>query len=135
MLLIRLIPGPDDHRGPSARLDFREVALDRRPDTVLREQRVPSAWIPEALLPPQAEPKPAAMVDLITHVLHQQEKVAQVVGVLDGGPKVRLQQGAEGGLPLGLPQPFHIADRLRRFPGQKDKPCSRQSRSEMPRIC
>ena len=120
VLLIRLIPGPGDHRRPPARFDLRKVAPDCRPDTLLREQRVPSAGILEAILAPQAKSQPASMMDLIAHVFHQQEEMTQVVGVLDGGSKVRLQQGAEGGLPLGLPQPFHIADRLRRFPGQED---------------
>ena len=50
------------------------------------------------------------MMDLIPLMLHEQEEVAEVVGVPDGIPQICLQQGAEGGLPPGLPQPLHIAD-------------------------
>ena len=50
------------------------------------------------------------MMDLIPLMLHEQKEVAEVVGVPDGIPQICLQHGAEGGLPFGLPQPFHIAD-------------------------
>ena len=120
MLSVGSIPWPLNDRRAMACLDLCQIPLNSSTDTILREQRVPSAGILEAFLAPQAEPQSAAMVDLIAHMLHQQEEVAQVVGVLDSGPKIRLQQGAEGRLSLGLPQPFHIADRLRRFPGQED---------------
>ena len=52
------------------------------------------------------------MADLPAHVLHEHKEVAQVVGVLDGRPQVRLQHGTEGGLALALPQPFDVADGL-----------------------
>ena len=64
-----------------------------------------------SILPPQAEAEPAAMMDLIPLMLHEQEEVAEVVGVPDGIPQICLQQGAEGGLPPGLPQPLNVADR------------------------
>ena len=51
------------------------------------------------------------MSDLPALVFHEQEEVAQVVGVLDGVPQVRLQHGAEGGLSPGLPEPLRITDR------------------------
>ena len=51
------------------------------------------------------------MMDLIPLMLHEQEEVAQVVGVLDGVPQVRFQHGAEGGLAPALPQPLNVADR------------------------
>ena len=51
------------------------------------------------------------MLDLPALVFHEQEEVAQVVGVLDGVPQVRLQHGAEGELAPGLPEPLRIADR------------------------
>ena len=52
------------------------------------------------------------MADLPAHVLHEHEEVAQVVGVLDGRPQVRLQHGPEGGLALAPPQPFDVTDGL-----------------------
>ena len=51
------------------------------------------------------------MMDLIPLMLHEQEEVAEVVGVPDGIPQICLQQGAEGGLPFGLAQPLNVADR------------------------
>ena len=51
------------------------------------------------------------MMDLIPLMLHEQEEVAEVVGVPDGIPQICLQQGAEGGLPPGLAQPLNVADR------------------------
>ena len=61
------------------------------------------------------------MADLPAHVLHEHKEVAQVVGVLDGRPQVRLQHGAEGGLALALPQPFDIADGLGGSPLHDDR--------------
>lgn len=55
------------------------------------------------------------MADLIAHVLHEQEEVAQVIGVRYGGAQVRLQHGAEGGLAPGPAQPLNVADRFGRF--------------------
>ena len=56
------------------------------------------------------------MADLIALVLHEQEEVPQVVGVLDGLPQIRLQQTAEGGLILGLAEPLNVTHRFGRFP-------------------
>ena len=112
MLLIRLVLGPGNHHRPTASFNLRKVALDRGADTILGEQRVPPAGIQKSFLPSQAEAQPVAVVDLITHVFHEQEKVAEIVGVLNGRPQIRLQHGTECGLAFGLPQPFHIADGL-----------------------
>ena len=51
------------------------------------------------------------MMDLIPLMLHEQEEVAEVVGVPDSIPQICLQHGAEGGLPFGLAQPLDVADR------------------------
>ena len=55
------------------------------------------------------------MADLPALVFHEHKEVAQVVGVLDGRPQVRLQHGAEGGLALGLAEPFNVTHRLGRL--------------------
>ena len=110
MLLIRLILGPGNHCRPAISFDLRKVALDRGADTILGEQRIPSAGILESLLSPQAEAQLIAMADLIAHVLHEQEKVSEVIGILNGRPQIRFQHGAECGLALGLSQPLYIAD-------------------------
>ena len=55
--------------------------------------------------------KPVAVADLPALVFHEHEEVAQVVSVLDSRVQIRFQHGAEGGLALGLAQPF---DSLRR---------------------
>ena len=52
------------------------------------------------------------MLDLIPLVLHDEEEVANVVGVLYGLPQIRLQHCPEGGLTLVLPQPLDVTDRL-----------------------
>ena len=93
------------------RFDLFQVALDGSTDSVLCEQRISPAGVLESLLSTQAEAEPAAMMDLIPLMLHEQEEVAEVVGVPDGIPQIRLQHGAEGGLPLGLAQPLNVADR------------------------
>ena len=102
-------------RWPLARLDSRQISLNRRPDAVLREQRILSAWDHEPLLAPQPEAETVPVADLPAHVLHEHKEVSRVVGVLDGGPQVCLQHGAEGGLALALPQPFDVADGLGRL--------------------
>ena len=56
------------------------------------------------------------MLYLIPLVLHDEEEVADVVGVLYGLPQIRLQHAAEGGLPLGSAEPFYVAYCLGRFP-------------------
>ena len=56
------------------------------------------------------------MADFVAHVLHEQEEVAQVVGVRYGGAQILLQHGAEGGLAPGPAQPLNVADRLGGLP-------------------
>ena len=52
------------------------------------------------------------MLDLISLVLHDEEEVTDVVGILDSLPQICLQHGAEGGLAPALPQPLDVTDRL-----------------------
>ena len=49
-------------------------------------------------------------MDLIATMLHKQEKVTEIVGVLDGIVQVRFEHGAERRLALFLTQPLRIAD-------------------------
>ena len=60
------------------------------------------------------------MLDLISHVLHEHEKVAVIVGVLDGCPQIGFQHGAESGLSALLPQPLAVMDGAVLFPGKDD---------------
>lgn len=85
--------------------------MDRSSDALLSKQRFFSAWHHETILSPEAKAQTVSMLDLPALVFHEQEEVAQVVGVLDGVPKIRFQHGAEGGLAPGLPEPLRIADR------------------------
>ena len=111
MLPVRLIRRTRRQDRPQPRFDLFQVALDGSTDSVLCEQRISPAGALESLLPPQAEAEPAAMMDLIPLMLHEQKEVAEVVGVPDGVMQICLQHGAEGGLPLGLAQPLNVADR------------------------
>ena len=111
MLPIWLIRQTRRQDRTQSRFDLFQVALDGSTDSVLCEQRISSARVLKSLLPPQAEAEPAAMMDLIPLMLHEQEEVAEVVGIPDGIPQICLQQGAEGGLPPGLAQPLNVADR------------------------
>ncbi len=83
-------------------------------DALLGEQRVFPAWAHEPILSPQPEAQAIPVADLPPHVFHEHKEVAQVVGVLNGRPQVRLQHGAEGGLAPGLAEPFDVADRFAR---------------------
>ena len=111
MLPVRLIRQPRRQDRPQSRFDLFQVALDGSTDSVLCEQRISPAGVLKSLLSTQAETEPAAMMDLIPLMLHEQEEVAEVVGVPDGVMQICLQQGAEGGLPPGLAQPLNVADR------------------------
>src|SRR5699024_10019849 len=95
--------------GPLTCLDFLQIAKECSADTVLCEGGIFSAWILKPLLPPQTESQTVSVADLVALVLHEQEEVSQVIGVLNGLPEIRLQHGAEGGLTPGLTQPLHIA--------------------------
>ena len=111
MLPIWLIRQTRRQDRTQSRFDLFQVALDGSTDSVLCEQRISPAGVLETILSPQAEAEPAAMMDLIPLMLHEQKEVAEVVGVPNGIPQIRLQHGAEGGLPLGLVQPLNVADR------------------------
>ena len=52
------------------------------------------------------------MVDLVALMLHEQEKVTEIVGICNCVTQVRFQHGTERRLTFGLPQPFNIADRF-----------------------
>ena len=121
MFLVRLVVGPGDNCGTASGLDFLQIAQNSGIDAVLGEQRILPAWVHEPLLSPQSEAQTIAVVDLISAMLHQHEEVAQVVGVLDSCPQIRLQHRAEGGLALGLPQPFDVTDRLGRLAFHDDR--------------
>ena len=120
MLPIWLIRQTRRQDRTQSRFDLFQVALDGSTDSVLCEQRISPAGVLESLLPPQAEAEPAAMMDLIPLMLHEQEEVAEVVGVPDGVMQICLQHGTEGGLPLGLAQPLNVADRPGRRPLHDD---------------
>ena len=111
MLPVRLIRQPRRQDRPQSRFDLFQVALDGSTDSVLCEQRISPAGVLKSLLSTQAETEPAAMMDLIPLMLHEQEEVTEVVGVPDGIPQICLQHGTEGGLPPGLAQPLNVADR------------------------
>ena len=49
-------------------------------------------------------------MDLIAPMLHDQEKVTKIVGILDGITQIRFQHGTEGRLAPFLTQPLRIAD-------------------------
>ena len=107
-------PVRDGRTSPS--FNGRQVSQNGGPDAFLGEHRIFPAGDHEPILASQAEAQPGAVLDLIALVLHEQEKVPQVVGVLDGLPQIRLQHTAEGGLPLGAAEPFHVTYCLGRFP-------------------
>ena len=110
MLPIRLIRRTHRQDRPQPRFDLFQVALDGSADTVLCEQRISPAGVLVSILSPQAEAEPASMMDLIPLMLHEQQEVSEIVGVLDGRPQIRFQHGAKGRLALRPPQPLHIAD-------------------------
>ena len=47
------------------------------------------------LLPAQSETEPVAVVDLVALMLHEQEKVTEIVRVGNGIAQVRFQHGTE----------------------------------------
>ena len=54
------------------------------------------------LLSAQPKTKPFAVMDLIAPMFHEQEKVTEIVGILDGIVQVRFEHRAERWLPFGL---------------------------------
>ena len=88
------------------------VNLEQSADAVLGEQRVFSARYHEPILAPQTETEAIPMLDLISLVLHDEEEVTDIVGILYGLPQIRLQHCPEGGLAPALPQPLNVADGL-----------------------
>ena len=49
-------------------------------------------------------------MDLVALMLHEQEEVTEIVGILDGIVQVRFEHRAERRLALFLTQPLRIAD-------------------------
>ena len=49
-------------------------------------------------------------MDLIALMLHKQEKVTEIVGILNSVTQIRFQHGTERRLALFLTQPLRIAD-------------------------
>ena len=62
--------------------------------------------------PRKPETEPVAVVDLVALMLHEQEKVAEIVRVGNRVAQVRFQHGAERRLTFGLAEPFNVADRF-----------------------
>ena len=52
------------------------------------------------------------MVNLVALMLHEQEKVTEIVGICNCVTQVRFQHGTERRLPFGLAEPFNVADRF-----------------------
>ena len=90
--------------------------MDRSLDALLSEPGVLPARDEEPLLAPETETQAVSMLDFPALVFHEQEEVAQVVGVRYGGAQILLQHGAEGGLAPGPAQPLNVADRLGGLP-------------------
>ena len=122
-----------EERRSGTSLDLCEIARNGAFNVFFRKRRVFALRIHETLLPAQTESKPVAVVDLVALMLHEQEEVAEIVRVGNRIAQVRFQHGAERWLPFGLAEPFNIADRLPSM--MTDSPCSRQSLSEIVRIC
>ena len=49
-------------------------------------------------------------MDLVSFMLHEQEKVTEIVRVCNGVTQVRFQHGSERWLTFGLTEPFNITD-------------------------
>ena len=109
---VRLIPGPVDDGRACAGFDGIEVPFDGGADPGLGEQRIFPARHHEALLAPQTETEAIPMLDLISLVLHDEEEVTDIVGILYGLPQIRLQHGPESRLALALPQPLDVTNRF-----------------------
>ena len=112
IFFVGLVGWPVNDGGPASGLNVLQTALDRRPDALLGEQRIFPSGVHEPILSPQPEAQAVPVADLPPHVFHEHKEVAQVVGVLNGGPQIRLQHGAESGLSPGLAEPLNVADRL-----------------------
>ena len=116
VLLVGAVLRPELDGRPPSSLNGSQISLDGGPDAVLGEQWIFPAGDHEALLSPQTEAQAVPVADFVAHVLHEQEEVAQVVGVRYGGAQILLQHGAEGGLAPGPAQPLNVADRLGGLP-------------------
>ena len=101
-----------EERRSGTSLDLCQIARNGAFNVFFRKRRVFAFRIHETLLPAQSETQPVAVVELVSFMLHEQEKVTEIVGVLDGIVQVRFQHGAERWLPFGLAEPFNIADRF-----------------------
>ena len=52
------------------------------------------------------------MMDLVSFMLHEQEKVTEIIRVGNRIAQVRFQHGTERRLTFGLTEPFNVADRF-----------------------
>ena len=109
---VRLIPWPVEDGRTVPGGDLVQVPFNGGADAVLGEQRIFPAGDHKPLLPFETEAEAIPVSDLIPFVLHDEEEVADVVGVLYGLPQIRLQHCPEGGLAFALPQPLDVTDRL-----------------------
>ena len=112
MPAVRLVPRPGDDGGARTCGNGIQIPSNGGADAVLGEQRVFSARYHEPILAPQTETEAIPMLDLISLVLHDEEEVTDIVGILYGLPQIRLQHCPEGGLAPALPQPLNVADGL-----------------------
>ena len=63
-------------------------------------------------LPTELEAQTISVLDLVTLLLHEPEKVSDGVGILDGCLEVSFQYGAVGGLAFALAKPLNVAHGL-----------------------
>ena len=89
-----------------------EIPRNGALDVFFRKRCILALWIHIAFLPAQSKAQPVAVVDLVALMLHEQEKVAEIVRVCNGIAQVRFQHGTERRLPFGLAEPFNVADRF-----------------------
>ena len=89
-----------------------EIARDGALDVFFRKCCVFAFRIHIPFLPAQTEAEPVSMMDLVSFMLHEQEKVTEIVRVCNGIAQVRFQHGTERRLTFGLTEPFNVADRF-----------------------
>ena len=84
-----------EERRSGTSLDLCEIARNGAFNVFFRKRRVFALRIHETLLPAQTESKPVAVVDLVALMLHEQEKVAEIVRVGNRFAQVCFQHGTE----------------------------------------
>ena len=94
----------------STGFDLCQIASNSELDIFFRICRVFAFRLHETLLPAQSETETVAVVDLVALMLHEQEKVTEIVRGGNGIAQIRFQHGAERRLTFGLTEPFNITD-------------------------